>query len=140
VSRRPVFLSPDFLAGFLGPDSSGLPKSFNNLGMIYKKQGLYAEAELLLRRALAIEEKALGPDQPDVAGSRELIGHGEDPLGWPTRPTRVKLSYAFTSAPQLHDRDLLPVVQVKSLDGHHHVVGIEPHRQVELELRGNLEA
>jgi hypothetical protein len=52
----------------------------------------------------------------------------------------VKLSYAFTSAPQLHDRDLLPVVQVKSLDGHHHVVDIEPHRQVELELRGNLEA
>ena len=30
-------------------------------------QGRYAEAEPLYKRALAIREKALGPDHPDVA-------------------------------------------------------------------------
>ena len=32
-------------------------------------QGRYAEAEPLYKRALAIREKALGPDHPDVARS-----------------------------------------------------------------------
>ena len=32
-------------------------------------QGRYAEAEPLYKRALAIGEKALGPDHPDVAQS-----------------------------------------------------------------------
>jgi len=36
---------------------------------LYKDQGRYGEAELLCKRALAINEKALGPDHPDVATS-----------------------------------------------------------------------
>jgi hypothetical protein len=32
-------------------------------------EGRYAEAELLLKHALAILEKALPPDHPDVAAS-----------------------------------------------------------------------
>jgi tetratricopeptide (TPR) repeat protein len=59
----------DFFAGFLGLASPGLGTSLNNLAMIYEKQGRYAEAEPLLTRALAIQEKALGPDHPDVADS-----------------------------------------------------------------------
>ena len=34
---------------------------------LYKAQGKYAEAAPLYRRSLAISEKALGPEHPDVA-------------------------------------------------------------------------
>ena len=44
------------------------------------------------------------------------------------------------SGPDLYDRDLLPVVQLIGLDGHRHVVGVEPHRHAELEVSGDLEA
>ncbi len=43
--------------------------SLTNLAILYQTQGRYAEAEPLHRRALAIREKALGPDHPDVAAS-----------------------------------------------------------------------
>jgi hypothetical protein len=39
-----------------------------------------------------------------------------------------------------HDRDLLPAVQAEGLDGPRHVVGIEAHRHVELEIGGDLDA
>ena len=42
-------------------------RSLNNLAVLYSDQGRYAEAEPLYKRALAIREKALGPDHPDVA-------------------------------------------------------------------------
>ncbi|MCZ6847497.1 MAG: tetratricopeptide repeat protein, partial [Alphaproteobacteria bacterium] len=41
--------------------------SLNNLAGLYGAQGKYAEAEPLHKRALAIYEKALGPEHPDVA-------------------------------------------------------------------------
>ena len=43
--------------------------SLNNLAGLYQAQGKYAEAEPLYQRALAIREKALGPEHPDVANS-----------------------------------------------------------------------
>jgi hypothetical protein len=39
----------------------------NNVANIYIAQGRYAGAEPLYKRSLAISEKALGPDHPDVA-------------------------------------------------------------------------
>ncbi len=45
--------------------------ALNNLGLLYYSQGKYAEAEPLFKRALAIEEKALGPDHPDLATTLE---------------------------------------------------------------------
>ena len=39
----------------------------NNLAGLYDAQGLYAQAEPLYKRSLAIAEKALGPEHPDVA-------------------------------------------------------------------------
>ncbi|MBO0756798.1 MAG: CHAT domain-containing protein, partial [Bradyrhizobiaceae bacterium] len=42
----------------------------NNLALLYQAQGRYAEAEPIMKRVLAIDEKALGPDHPDV--SRDL--------------------------------------------------------------------
>ena len=41
----------------------------NNLAGLYDTQGQYAQAEPLYQRSLAIREKALGPDHPDVAQS-----------------------------------------------------------------------
>jgi tetratricopeptide (TPR) repeat protein len=40
--------------------------ALNNLALLYYAQGRYAEAEPLYKRGLAIYEKALGPDRPDV--------------------------------------------------------------------------
>ena len=41
----------------------------NNLGQVAKDRGRPAEAEPLIKRSLAIREKVLGPDHPDVARS-----------------------------------------------------------------------
>ena len=43
----------------------------NNLANLYRDQGRYAKAEPLFKRALAIFEKALGPEHPNVAQSLE---------------------------------------------------------------------
>ncbi len=45
--------------------------SLNNLALLYKAQGRYAEAAPLYKRALAIFEKVLGLDHPDVARGLE---------------------------------------------------------------------
>ena len=42
----------------------------SDLALLYKNQGRYGEAEPLYQRALAICEKALGPDHPDTATTR----------------------------------------------------------------------
>ena len=39
----------------------------NNLGDAYSTRGRYIDAEALQRRAIAIREKVLGPNHPDVA-------------------------------------------------------------------------
>ena len=39
----------------------------HNLAVLYQDQGKYSEAEPLFKRALAIDEKTLGPDHPSVA-------------------------------------------------------------------------
>ncbi|MEE8077291.1 MAG: tetratricopeptide repeat protein [Candidatus Binatia bacterium] len=46
-------------------------RPLNNLATLYQAQGKYAEAEPLHKRALAIWEKALGPDHPQVATTLE---------------------------------------------------------------------
>ena len=49
--------------------------------MLYDNQGRYAEAEPLYKRALAIREKALGPDHPDVALSLNNLAFLYDKQG-----------------------------------------------------------
>jgi len=39
----------------------------NNLGVLHRKHGQYADAQRLLTRALSIKEKLLGTDHPEVA-------------------------------------------------------------------------
>ena len=52
-----------------GPQDPRLAASLLGLGELYLHQRRYAKAESLLKRGLAIREKALGPEHPDVAGS-----------------------------------------------------------------------
>jgi CHAT domain-containing protein len=53
----------------LGPDHPDVGLSLNNLAALYNDQGRYADAEPLLKRALAIFERVLGPNYPVVAFS-----------------------------------------------------------------------
>jgi len=45
----------------------------NMLALVYGSQGKYAEAEPLFKRSLAIREKALGPEHPDVGRSLNYL-------------------------------------------------------------------
>ena len=51
----------------VGPDNSGTAAILNKLGRLYFRQGRYAEAEPLFKRAQEIWERALGADHPAVA-------------------------------------------------------------------------
>jgi len=42
----------------LGPEHPNVATCLNNLALLYKTQGRYAQAELLINRSLAIREKA----------------------------------------------------------------------------------
>src|SRR6202035_3222697 len=52
-------------------DAAGIPEPtarlMNQLGLLLNAKALHTEAEPLLRRALAIDEKSFGPDHPKVA-------------------------------------------------------------------------
>jgi hypothetical protein len=50
-----------------GTDDLGVASNLNQLAKLYREWGEDGEAELLLERALNIEEKALGPAHPQVA-------------------------------------------------------------------------
>ena len=45
--------------------------ALSNVAELYRTQGKYVEAVPLFKRALAIREKALGPEHPHVAQSLE---------------------------------------------------------------------
>ena len=51
------------------PEDLRVATNLNNLGSSYQTEGKYTEAESLYKRALAIREKALGPEHPSVARS-----------------------------------------------------------------------
>jgi CHAT domain-containing protein/tetratricopeptide (TPR) repeat protein len=57
----------------LGSEHHEVATAVNSLGYLYYSQGRYAEAEPLLKRALAILEKTLGPEHPKVATSLDNI-------------------------------------------------------------------
>ncbi len=47
-----------------GPETLRLATSLDNLAKTYLRQARYAEAESLYKRALGIQQKVLGPDNP----------------------------------------------------------------------------
>jgi tetratricopeptide (TPR) repeat protein len=73
VRRWPVLdpLAPHALAVARHADAAGIadPTSrlFNQLGVLFDAKADYAEAEPLVRRAIAIDEQIYGPDHPNVA-------------------------------------------------------------------------
>src|SRR5207245_9875032 len=52
-----------------GPGDSRLPASLNSLAELYRTRSKYAEAEALYKRALAIRENTVGPENPEAAPS-----------------------------------------------------------------------
>ena len=72
----------------LGPEHPEVAIGLNNLAQLLQATNRLAEAEPLMRRALAIDEKSFGPDHPNVAiGLNNLAGCCRPPTGWP-RPSR----------------------------------------------------
>ena len=57
------------------------PSILNNLTKVYEDQSRFAEVEDGGQRALAIREKALGPNHPDVAASVNNLAHVYERLG-----------------------------------------------------------
>ena len=53
--------------GTFGLDHPDVALRLNNLAELLRVTNRFAEAEPLMRRALAITERSLGPDAPDVA-------------------------------------------------------------------------
>jgi tetratricopeptide (TPR) repeat protein len=54
-------------------ESLNVAKTLNNMASLYRSQGQYEKAERLYRRALAIKEKVLGSENPEVVASRENL-------------------------------------------------------------------
>ena len=76
-----------------GPADPRLATSLDNLALLYHAQGNYAEAEPLYQRALAIWEKALGAEHPDVATSlNNLAGFYRLSRGVVHRPKKCRIS------------------------------------------------
>ncbi len=73
----------------------------NNLAVLYEDQGKYAEAEPVHKRVLAIREKALGPEHPQVATSLKnyaallrKIGRGEEASKMELRAQAIRAKHA----------------------------------------------
>ncbi len=60
-----------YMAAGVKAYQQAMATDLNNLALLYQAQGRYAEAEPLYKRSLAILEKALGAEHPDVAQSLE---------------------------------------------------------------------
>ena len=63
------------IAEGIGTENPEVATSLSNLALLYDAQGRYDEAEPLYRRALAIQEKTLDPNDPFVAISLTNLGH-----------------------------------------------------------------
>ena len=57
-----------------GPSIPTSPADLNNLAQLLQATNRLAEAEPLMRRALAIDEKSFGPDHPNVAIASQQPG------------------------------------------------------------------
>lgn len=64
-----MFLAALHEAEKFGPEDPRLARTLNNLAFLYVTQDQYAEAEPLLKRALAIRQQALGTEPAEVATS-----------------------------------------------------------------------
>jgi tetratricopeptide (TPR) repeat protein len=63
------------LARALSTDAQAEASLRDNLAAVLSAQGKYEDAEMEHRRALALREKTLGPEHPDVAASRNNLAN-----------------------------------------------------------------
>jgi tetratricopeptide (TPR) repeat protein len=68
LQRHPALQGATLFA-LLGAKHPDTASSLNNLAVLYKSQGKYAEAEPLYERALEIRERVLGAEHPDTTTS-----------------------------------------------------------------------
>jgi len=61
--------SLDWKEKALGPEHPDLAATLTNLGVVYRAQARYADAEAALSRALAIQAGSIGPEHPNTAGT-----------------------------------------------------------------------
>ena len=86
--------------------------AYNNLAKVYHAQARYADAEPMYKRSLAIHEKALGPDHPDVALSLNNLaslyqksGKVEDAVAHARKATSAILAHAAAEADATQQAD-----------------------------------
>ncbi|TWW78181.1 hypothetical protein D4764_11G0003020 [Takifugu flavidus] len=71
--------SKDFMTTeVLGKDHPDVAKQLNNLALLCQNQGKYEEVEYYYCRALEIYESRLGPDDPNVAKTKNNLLFGEN--------------------------------------------------------------
>ncbi|HEU4730726.1 MAG TPA: tetratricopeptide repeat-containing protein kinase family protein, partial [Kofleriaceae bacterium] len=64
-----------------GDESEAAARLWNTLGTLWIEKGKYSDAQASLERALALRERLLGPDHPDVAGSLANLARVMDARG-----------------------------------------------------------
>ena len=57
----------------MGAEHGDTVQTLTDLAICYLDQGLNARGRPLLERALTLQEKALGPDHPDVTAIRDVL-------------------------------------------------------------------
>lgn len=67
------------LSQVLGTDHPDVAKQLNNLALLCQNQGKYEAVERYYQRALAIYESQLGPDNPNVARTKNNLVRKEEP-------------------------------------------------------------
>ena len=81
-----------------------MPRDYNNLAFLLQNQRKYAEAEPLYRRAIEIDEKALGKDLNDVAFAITTIS----PACFRTRASMPRLSRIYRRTIEILESSLGP--------------------------------
>lgn len=65
----------------MGTDHPDVAKQLNNLALLCQNQGKYEAVERYYQRALAIYESQLGPDNPNVARTKNNLVRKEEMAG-----------------------------------------------------------
>ena len=86
-----------------------MAKQLNNLALLCQNQGKYEEVEYYYQRALEIYQTKLGPDDPNVAKTKNNLVRGQGRALW-TEPGLPPASLSFPPPLQhCHSRLHLPV-------------------------------
>lgn len=74
-----------------------MAKQLNNLALLCQNQGKYEAVERYYQRALAIYESQLGPDNPNVARTKNNLVRKEGTGGWGQRGRRRTPTWVLDS-------------------------------------------